>query len=166
MENLLSPDKGLIIWTLVTFVFLVFVLGKVAWKPIIGGLNDREKGIRNAISDAEKARVTAEQLRAQYESELAKGQEKVQQLLQQAQSESQKLRDQILKEAQEEAQRLAAQTRRQLDEDKAKISRELRQEVAGVSIKAAEKLLRHAMDAKTQETLMQEFFKDLDKEKV
>lgn len=166
MENLLSPDKGLMIWTVVTFVVLVFILGKVAWKPLIGALEAREAGIKKAIGDAEAARKAAEQLKAQFEADLAKGQERSQQMIAQAQAEAQKVRDQILKDAQEEAQRLAAQTRRQLEEDKNKISRELRQEVAGVSIKAAEKLLRHAMNAKEQEALLQDFFKELDKEKV
>lgn len=166
MERLLSPDTGLMVWTITTFVILVFILGKVAWKPLLTSLNEREAGIRKAISDAEKARITADQLKAQYEAELAKGQERSQQMVAQAQAEAQKLRDQILKDAQEESQRLAATTRRQLEEDKAKISRELRAEVAGISVKAAEKLLRHAMNAKEQENLLQEFFKDLDKEKV
>ena len=166
MESLLTPDKGLMIWTVVTFLVLVFVLGKVAWKPLIAALSEREAGIRRAIDDAAKARQSAEELRAQYEAELAKGQDKAAALLAQAQADGQKAREQILREAQEEAQRLAAQTRRQLEEDKAKIARELRAEVAGVSVRAAEKLLRHAMNAKEQEALLQEFFKDLEKEKV
>src|SRR4051794_20876524 len=130
MESLLTPDKGLMIWTIVTFGALLLLLSKVAWKPLLKGLKDREDGIRNAIEEANRARQSAEQLKAQYEQELARGQERAETLLKQAQADSQKIRDQMLKDAEAESRRLTEQTKRQLDEEKAKLSRELRQEVA------------------------------------
>lgn len=162
MENLLTPDKGLMIWTIVTFIALVLVLGKFAWKPLLQALKEREDGIRRAINEAQGARQTADHLKAQYEQELAQGQEKVNALLKQAQGEAQKLREQMLKDAEADARRLSEQTKRQLEEEKAKLSRELRQEVAGLSVMAAEKLLRHSINAKEQDALLAEFFKDLD----
>lgn len=164
MENLLNPDKGLIIWTIVTFACLVLLLSKIAWKPLIQALKDREDGIRKAIDDATGARQTAEQLKAQLEQQLAEGQSKAQDMLKQAEAEAQKVRERLIKQAEEEAHRLSEQTRRQLAEDKEKLSRELREEVASLSVKAAEKLLRHSMNAKEQDVLIQDFFKDLDKE--
>jgi F-type H+-transporting ATPase subunit b len=116
------------------------------------------------IDDATGARQSAEQLKAQYEQHLAQGQSKVQDMLKQAEAEAQKVRERLIKQAEEEAHRLSEQTRRQLADDKEKLSRELRQEVASLSVKAAEKLLRHSMNAKEQDGLLQEFFKDLDKE--
>jgi F-type H+-transporting ATPase subunit b len=165
METLLTPDKGLMIWTVVTFLVLVYVLGKVAWKPLLRALKDREDGIRKAIDDAASARQSADQMKAQYEQELASAQEKAGGFLSQARSESQKVRDQMVKEAEAEARRLTEQTKRQLEEEKAKISRELRQEVARLSVKVAEKLLQHTVTAKDQEALVQGFLKDLEKEK-
>jgi len=164
MENLLNPDKGLIIWTIVTFACLVLLLSKVAWKPLLQALKDREDGIRKSIDDATGARQTAEQLKTQWEQQLAQGQTKIQEMLKEAEMEAQKVRERLMKQAEEEAHRLSEQTRRQLAEDKEKLSRELRQEVASLSVKAAEKLLRHSMDAKEQDVLLQDFFKDLDKE--
>jgi len=164
METLLTPDKGLIIWTIVTFVCLVLVLSKVAWKPLLQALKDREDSIRRAIDEANSARQTADQLKAQYERELAQGQEKAQAILTQTQAEAQKVREQILKDAEAEAHRISEQTRRQLEEEKAKLSRDLRQQVAGLSIKTAELLLKHTMNAKEQDALIQGFMKDLDKE--
>ena len=117
MENLLNPDKGLIIWTIVTFVCLVLLLSKVAWKPLIQALKDREEGIRKAIDDATGARQTAEQLKAQLEQQLAQGQSKVQDLLKQAELDAQKVRERLTKQAEEEAHRLSEQSRRQLAED-------------------------------------------------
>lgn len=164
MERLLQPDTGLMVWTVIIFLGLVFVIGKFAWKPILQALNEREAGIRRSIEEAQAARQTAEQLKVQYEKELAEGQSKAQVLLNQAQAEAQKVREQIVKQAQEESERLSAQTKRQLEEEKFKLVRELRGEVASLSVKAAEKLIRHQMNQKVQDELLQEFFKDLEKQ--
>ena len=164
METLLNPDKGLIIWTIVSFAVLVWVLGKFAWKPLLKALQEREDGIRKAIDDASNARRTADQLKAQYEQELTRAQDNAAGMLSQARVEAQKVREQLLKDAEAEARRLTEQTKRQLEEEKAKLSRELRQEVAGLSMKVAEKLLRHSVNAKENETLVQGFIKDLEKE--
>ncbi len=166
MENLLNPDKGLIIWTIVSFAVLVLLLSKVAWKPLIQALKDREDGIRKAIDDAGSARKAAEQLKAQYEQELAKAQDQAAGYISQAQAEAQKLREQMLKDAEADARRLTEQTQRQLEEEKAKLSHQLREEVAGLSVKVAEKLLRHAVNVKEQDALVQGFIKDLEKETI
>jgi F-type H+-transporting ATPase subunit b len=164
METLLNPDTGLIIWTIVSFAVLVLLLSKVAWKPLIQALKDREDGIRKAIDDAGSARRSAEELKAQFEQELAKAQDKAAGMISQAQAEARKLREQMMKDAEAEAHRLIEQTKRQLEEEKSKLSRELRQEVAGLSVRVAEKLLRHTVNAKEQEALVAGFIKDLDKE--
>jgi F-type H+-transporting ATPase subunit b len=164
METLLNPDKGLIIWTIVSFVVLVLLLSKVAWKPLLAALKEREDGIRKAIDDANSARQSADQLKAQYEQELAKAQEKAAGFISQAQAEAQKLREQMLKETEAESRRLTEQTKRQLEEEKSRLSRELRQDVASLSVRVAEKLLRHSVNAKEQENLVAGFIKDLEKE--
>jgi F-type H+-transporting ATPase subunit b len=166
MERLLQPDTGLMIWTVVTFLALVFVLKKFAWVPLLQGLNDREAMIKKAIEEAAQARVAAEQLKAQFEKELARGQESAQALIQQATADAQKVRDRILKETEEEARRLSEQNRRQMEEEKNSVLRDLRKEVAGLSIKVAEKLVRHSMNQKAQDELVNSFFEELDKEKL
>jgi len=163
METLLNPDKGLIIWTIISFFALVLVLGKFAWKPLLAALQEREDGIRKAIDDAASAKMSADQLKSQYEQELAKAQDQAAGFLSQARAEAQKVREQLLKDAAAEASRLTEQTKRQLEEEKAKLSRQLREEVAGLSVKVAEKLLRHSINAKENEALVQGFINDLEK---
>jgi F-type H+-transporting ATPase subunit b len=165
MDNLLNPDTGLMVWTITTFLVLVFVLGKFAWKPMVQTLNDREAGIRKAIDDAQAARSAAEQLKAQYEKELAQGQEKVQALLARTAADAQKIRETLLKDAEAEAQRLAAASRAQIEEEKNRVMRDLRKEVAHLSVLAAEKLVRHTVNPKVQDEILQDFFKDLEKQK-
>lgn len=165
MERLLQPDTGLMIWTIVTFLGLVFILKKAAWKPILQALNDREAGIRRAIEDAQSAKTTAEQLKAQLEKELAQGQDKIATMVSQANAEAQKVREKILKEAEAEAQKITAASRRQMEDDRDKVLRDLRKEVASLSAQAAEKLIRVSMNQKVQDDLLKDFFEDLEKSK-
>ncbi len=164
METLLNPDKGLIIWTIISFAALVLLLSKVAWKPLLAALKEREDGIRKAIDDATRAREAADHLKAQFEQELANAHDKAANLIDQAQAEGQKIREQMLKETEAEARRLTEQTKRQLEEEKSRISRELKADVAGLSVQVAEKLLRHVVNAKEQDHLVAGFIKDLEKE--
>lgn len=164
MEYLLTPDTGLIVWTMLMFAGLVLLLGKVAWKPLIQALEAREESIRRSVEEAQKAQQGAQSLKTQLEGELAQAQDKAAELLRQAKVDAQKLRDELVKKADEEARRLAEQTRRQLDEEKARLSRELQNDVATMSVKVAEKLMRHMMNAKEQERLAQELLRDLEKE--
>jgi F-type H+-transporting ATPase subunit b len=165
MEHLLDPDTGLIIWTIVTFLCLVFVLGKFAWGPMVKTLNEREAHIRRSIEEVDAAKISASQMREQYEKDVARGQEKIQTLLAQAAVDAQKLREKLMQEAEEEGARLRAANQRQLEEEKEKVLRDIRKEVAGISVLAAEKLVRHAMSPKAQDELLQSFFEDLDKQK-
>jgi len=96
---------------------------------------------------------------------LAQGQEQVNTLIAQAANDAQKVRERLIKEAEAEAHRLTDMTRRQLEEDKNKVVRDLRKEVAGLSILAAEKIMRHSMNQKAQEDLLKDFFDDIDKQK-
>ncbi len=164
MENLLKPDTGLMIWTIVIFTLLVLLLGKVAWKPLLTALKEREDGIRKAIEDAASARQSADALKTQYEQELVRAQDKAADILAQTKVEAQQLRDQMMKDAEAQSHRMLEQTKRQLDDEKVKITQELKQEVAGLSVRVAEKLLRHAMNAKEQEALVAGFVKELEKE--
>jgi len=163
MENLLNPDKGMMIWTIVVFALLVFVVGRFGWGPIIAGLKQREDGIRKDLEDTTAARQEAERLRALLQKEHSDNQSQMQELLKQAKSDGQKLREQMLKEAQAEAARLSEQTRKQLEEEKAKLIRELREAVAGLALQVAEKLLRHSVNAKENEALIQNALSDFDR---
>ena len=84
--ELLTPGTGLIIWQTFVFLLLVFLLAKLAWKPILSSLKEREKSIQEALDTAEHARLEISQLKADNEN-----------LLKQAREE----RDRMLREARE-----------------------------------------------------------------
>ena len=88
--DLITPEFGLVFWTLITFLVLLFILRKFAWKPILGAVSDREEGIKNALASAENARKEMENLQADNER-----------ILQEARAE----RDRIRQEKEEERKR-------------------------------------------------------------
>src|SRR5437667_11963997 len=63
MNNpLIQPDPGLFIWTIVTFLVLLALLGKFAWRPLLQALESRQERIRKSLEDAERARQELERL--------------------------------------------------------------------------------------------------------
>ena len=163
MEKLLSPDIGLSIWTMITFLLLVFILSKTAWKPLISALEERESRLKAEREAAEAARRSAESLKEDLDRELARIQARVQEAMAAALRDGQKTKDGILKAAQEEAKVLLEKSRRQLEDEKERLIRELRGEVAGLSVLAAEKLLKATIDASAQKRLLEDFYRELEK---
>ena len=68
---LVQPDPGLIIWTIITFLLLLFILKKAAWKPLLSALQKREDTIASSIQKAEQAKVDAEKLLKEHSERLA-----------------------------------------------------------------------------------------------
>jgi len=162
MEKLLSPDTGLMVWTIVTFLLTVMVLAKTAWKPLIGALEEREKRLKEEREAAEAARRSAERLKAELDVELARIEARAQEALHQGTLAGQKVRDEILRAAQEDAKAVLEKTRAQLEDEKDRLVRDLRKDVADLSVRAAERLLRRAMDPSAQQRLLDDFFMELE----
>jgi F-type H+-transporting ATPase subunit b len=96
-------QKNLALWSLVTFLVFLFVLKKLAWLPLIEGLDRREARIRQDIDDAETARLKAEQLLAEHDAKLAQVQEEVREILAEARRDAEQTRQSILDDARSEA---------------------------------------------------------------
>jgi F-type H+-transporting ATPase subunit b len=163
MDKLLNPDIGLMIWTIATFAVLVFVLGKFAWKPLISALDERENKIRADIKAAEDAKVSAEAARAEYDKQMARLDEKSRQILVQTQKEAETLKDGILKQSQAESAKLLERTRQQLVEEQRQLIGQMRSEMANLTVRATEKVLRKSIDKKMQESVMDEALSEFDK---
>lgn len=163
MTELFTPHVGLMVWTVITFALLVLVLGRFGWGPLIKALDERELRLKEQRDGAEAARVAAEKIKFELEQKWGELQDKANELLKRAEADGAKAREDILKAAEIEARRLSEQALAQLEQDRAKLSRELRAEVAGLSVKLAGKLLKHSMNVKENESLVQGFINELEK---
>ena len=79
--DLLIPSFGLIFWTMLAFLIVVFVLKKYAWKPILQSLNDREKTIADSLATAERIKAEMAQMKSENEALLVKAREERSQML-------------------------------------------------------------------------------------
>lgn len=166
MDKLLNPDSGLIIWTIVTFLALVFILKKAAWGPLLSAIDEREAKMKADREGAEAARAHAERIKAELEAQIAGLDAKSRELLAKAAKEGEALRAQLKDAAEAEAAKIKQKTLAELAEEKERLVRELRGEVAKLSVLAAEKLMRKTVDEGVQKSVLDSFFKDLDKQKA
>ena len=99
----LDINPGVIIWTTVTFLILLWVLKKTAWRPILNSLSERENFIKDSLEQAEKARKDAEILYEKNKENLAKAEEEAQKVIEQGREYAENLKKQILEESKTEA---------------------------------------------------------------
>ena len=103
---MLNIEPGLLIWTIITFIVLLVVLRKVAWKPLLTALEQREDTIRNSLEEAQQARREAEQILAENQRILAEATRESVRIIEQGRVEAERLRTSITEQTQIEARRL------------------------------------------------------------
>lgn len=152
--GLLSPNPGLIFWTAVTFLLLVFVLSKVAWKPIVDALNEREKNIQSSIDRAEQAKKEAEKVLAEVKAERAKAQMEADKIVSDAKAYAEKVRAELLEKANAEARKVAEDAKADIELAKQRAMMELKNTVADLAVEAAAKIIQHNLDAERHKNLI------------
>jgi F-type H+-transporting ATPase subunit b len=161
--GLLSPDPGLILWTVLTFIGLLFLLRKTAWGPIIDGLERREENIRAALGDAEKARDEGKRLLAEQEAALAAARKEAQALIDQGAATARTLQEEMVAKAQTEAGAIVASARREIELETDRAREALRAEVVDLSLRVAGQLLERSLADADHERLAREFMRQVEK---
>jgi len=158
---LVSVNPGLIIWTIVTFLVLVFLLSKFAWKPIISALESREKAIRDAIKGANRAREEAQDLLRQHEELIGKAEAEAREIIQAARETSEQVRREAEVAARAESQRLLDQARRDIQNAKEAALRDIRDTVADLAIRAAAKIVQESLDSERHRKMIDDLIERL-----
>ena len=154
---------GLIIWTWITFIVVLFILRKVAWGPLLKSVEDREKNIVNAIESAKRERSEAEKLLAEQKTAVAQARQEAADQVRKTQAELEKFREELMGKARKEADDLKAEARRTIDEERVKAVSDLRGEAVRLSLQVAEKLIAEKLDDAKHQALAQQFVGDLTK---
>jgi F-type H+-transporting ATPase subunit b len=154
-------NPGLMVWTVITFVVLVIVLSKYAWKPLLKSLQDREDMIRQALDQAEKARTEAAELLKQNERNLAKAEEEYQKIIREGKSFAEKLKDEVVARAHQQAQREIQHAKEEIQRDVDAAKQQLRSEVADLAVLAAGKILDETLDAQKHKKIVDGFLDQL-----
>ena len=157
MNNpLVQLDPGLFVWTILTFLLLLTVLTKFAWKPLLKMLKDREELIRSSLEDAEKAQTELAKLNAEGEKIINKARAEAQEILSQCKSSAATLKDETLKDAKEKAKVIADNAEKQILVEKEKAIEEIKSEVVSLSLSVAEKLIRKNLSVEDNKSLIDE----------
>ena len=146
--DLITPGFGLVFWSIITFLILLLVMKKFAWKPILGAINEREEGIINALEAADKARMEMENLKADNERILNEARAEREAMLRDAREIKSKMIADAKEEAQTQASEMIIQAQVAIEGEKKSAMAELRNHVAALSIDIAEKVVREELSNK------------------
>ena len=160
--ELLTPGTGLIIWQLIVFVLLFFILSKLAWKPIISSLKEREKSIEDALDTADNARLEIAKLKADNENLLKQAREERDKMLRDAREASNRMKDEAQLVAKKSADKIIEDARVAIGIEKQAALKEIKIQVAMFSLEVAGKLLKENLsNDKAQKELVQKYVNDI-----
>lgn len=161
--TLLDVNPGLIVWTIITFVLLLLILRKVAWKPILTALDQRETAIRESLEKAEKARQEAIQILKQNEANLARAEEESQKIIEQSRQYAEKLKEQMLQTSKVQAQKIVDDASAEINRRKEAAFDELKADVAEIAVNAAERILKENINAEMNKKLANNYISEITK---
>jgi F-type H+-transporting ATPase subunit b len=149
--ELVTPEIGLIFWTTIVFLFLLIILKRYAWKPILTAVDERNKSIEDALKAADKAKKEMLDLNTDNERILTQAKKERDALL----KEGRETKDKIIAEAKDkaklEADKILTTAKEQINNEKMKAITELKNQVAEMSIDIAEKILKSELSNKNKQ---------------
>ncbi|MGY6561367.1 MAG: F0F1 ATP synthase subunit B [Luteibaculaceae bacterium] len=162
--ELVTPDFGLVFWTLFTFLILLVLLKKFAWGPITEAVKSREESIQTAIDEAKIAREEIEKLKSTNEDLLRQARDERDAML----KEAREIRDKMVSEAKDtaaqEANKVMEKGREELAFERKKAMDEIKSEVGAIAIEIAEKVIRENLSNQESQTkLVDKLIKELNK---
>ena len=159
---LVSPDVGLMIWTLLAFLAAMFILRKWAWPAITNALDKRQRAIEESIEVAERTRSEAQELLQEYRDRLREARAQADEIVARARKAGEVHERETLEKARVQREELLEQTRRDIDAETRRAIQEIRAEVADLTVMATEKVTRKSLDEADQKRLVEEALGELD----
>jgi len=155
--DLLSAPLGTFVWTSVAFLIVAFLLKKMAWKPILNSLREREEFIDKSLKSAEEAKAQMSQLKSDNEKLLAEARTEREKILKEARELKEGILADARKTANEEGDRIVGAARAEIEKEKANAMSDIRKQVAALSVEIAEKILKSELDDQSkQEALIED----------
>ena len=140
--KLLTPEIGLLLWTLLAFLIVFFILKKMAWPAIIKGLRDRENSITDSLATAERVKAEMAQLQSENEALLAKAREERSLLLKEARETKDRIINEAKEQAKSEANKIVVEAQAAINAQKMAALTEVKNQVGKLVIEVSEKVLR------------------------
>jgi F-type H+-transporting ATPase subunit b len=159
--ELVKPGLGLLFWMVLSFGFVLFILTKYAWKPIMQSLKEREDTIEGALNAAKKAKEEMAGLKSDNEKLLRDARMERDLILKEAREARESIMNEAKANASSEANRMIASARQTIENEKTAAVAELKNQVARISVEIAEKILRQELSGEEkQKRLMESLLRD------
>ncbi|HKY20519.1 MAG TPA: F0F1 ATP synthase subunit B [Vicinamibacterales bacterium] len=162
MNNpLVQVDPGLFIWTIVTFLVLLTLLAKFAWRPLLQSLAAREETIRKSLADAEKARLELERLNQESEAIIRQARVDAESIVGASRADAERLRGELRDKARSEADVIIKNAERQIQLETARALEQIRHEAGDLSVAIASKIIQRNLTREDNEKLIDEALRQL-----
>ncbi len=155
-EGLLKVDPGLFLWTVITFVVLLLILWKAAWKPIVEALDARAEKVRSDIENAEKMRIEAEKQLTEHKALMDKAHAQVAQVIAEGKADAERIKNEIVEKANREAHDLMETVRKEIVLAKDKALEEVKSEIVNLSTEIASKIIQKNLKPEDQKGYVEE----------
>lgn len=163
MDNpLVQPDPGLFLWTILTFLVLLVLLAKFAWKPLLALLDRREEMIRQSLDDADKAKQELQRLQQESKEILSKARVEAQSILAKSRSQAEKLKGELRQEAKVQADSILRDAEKQIQVETEKAIAVIKNEVVDLSLLVASKLIKKNLSKEDNQSLIEESLKQVE----
>jgi F-type H+-transporting ATPase subunit b len=159
---LISPNVGLMVWTLLLFAISMYVLAKLAFPRISAALDKRQKAIEDSIDAAERTRTEADKLLAEYRERLHEARGQADEIVSRARNAAETHERDAHEDAKAKRDQLMEQTRRDIEAETRRAIQEIRSEVADLTVLATEKITRKTLTEDDQRRLVEDALSELD----
>jgi F-type H+-transporting ATPase subunit b len=155
--GLLSPNGGLMFWTLLIFIALFFILSRAAFKPMLSAVEAREKALEDAINSAKADREAAAKLLAEHQLQLDNARNEAQKLIADGRSVGEKIRAEMVEETRGQQQEMLERARREIESEKQRAIADLRREAVDLAIAGAGKVIEKNLDDQSNRSIVESF---------
>ena len=145
----------------ISFLLLVWVLSKFAWKPLMKIMEDRRNHIEASLAQAEQERRQAEKIRQEYQADMLKARQEAQEVIARATKISEERAEEILTQARAEAEKIKQAAMLDIEREKDRAIAEVRGQVASLSVAVAERIIRQKLDVSGQEQLIEQYIQEV-----
>ncbi len=159
---LVSPNVGLMIWTLLVFGISMWLLAKFAFPRISEALDKRQRAIEESIDASERTRREADQLLAEYRERLSDARGQADDIVSRAHKTGESTEAEIVAGARAKREEMMEQTRREIESETRRAIQQIRSEVADLTVMATEKVTRKSLTGDDQRRLVEEALSELD----
>jgi F-type H+-transporting ATPase subunit b len=162
MDNpLVQPDPGLYIWTIVTFLVLLALLARFAWRPLLDALEQRQEVIRKSLDEARQAKEELQRLHAESAKILAEARSEAAGIMSSTRADAARFADEMKQKARADADALVKHAQREIDSQTARAVQSIRREAIDLSVAVASKILRRDISAADNERLVDDTIREM-----